>query len=122
MITVACFSLTANAGYLDDDYWKGGWNSNDQHDWFADFHGKGKQDNFGNFFNDHFNDKKGWNPHGKPFGFDPKWWHTDNGWHFGWKDWFDGGFSGHHPKVPEPASMILLATGILLIAGVRKIR
>jgi hypothetical protein len=126
MITVAGCSLTAYAGYLDDDHGKGGWHSNDQHghDWFADFHGKGKQGDFevGDFFSGHFNDKKDWDFHGKSFGFDPKWWHTDNRWRFDWKDWFDGIFPGHHPKVPEPASMVLLATGILLIAGVRRIR
>jgi hypothetical protein len=132
LITVAGFPLASSAGYMgSQDHWKSGSYSNDYdgEDWFVDSrHDKSRKRDFdkhkAHFIKEYFHDKQKWD-----FDFrniDLKWLHVDDRWfhifldHFGWI--FDGDISKPKPGVPEPSALILLAMGILLIAGMRRTR
>lgn len=132
LITLAGFPVIANAVYMDspNTYWARSFDD----DWFRDFQqAKDSQGNFEKheaYFNGHSLDNISWQVlHGGTFDIrhiDLKWLHLDEHWlqilidRLGWI--FDGDTSGPHTRVPEPAALVLLATGILLIAGIRKSR
>lgn len=130
LITMVGFPVIANASYIKNtDAWAG-WSHSYDNDWFREFHpAKSSKGNFEKhtYFNGHLLDNLKWQFfHGKTLDIDLKWLHVDDHWvHvlLDRLDWiFDGDTSGPHPRVPEPAALVLLATGILLIAGVRKSR